>query len=161
MACLLSVTASLHAAWTPDYEAAKKQARETNRPILALFTGSDWCPPCKDFDKNVANSERFLRYTGGKVVLLKLDFPHHMLQSPVLIAQNAALAERIGGEEYPRFYLLDENGAVLVKLDTGRRRPAADYGEYIMQALAEGLAEVRRAEKQEQARSHLSNGLNR
>lgn len=143
--CLLGATTCLHAAWTHDYEAAKKQAGETNRPILALFTGSDWCPPCKEFEKTVANSERFLRYTTGKVVLLKLDFPHHMLQAPALIAQNTALAERIGGEEFPRFYLLDEKGDVLVKLDTRRRRPASDYGDYVLQALADALAEAAKA----------------
>lgn len=145
MICSLAATTSLHAAWTQNYESAKKQAGESGRPILALFTGTDWCPPCKQFEKQVANSKHFLEFTAKNVVLLKLDFPRHMLQSPALIAQNTALAERIGGEEYPRFYLLDEKGAVLAKLDMQRERMASDYGDFVLQALAEGLAEVRRA----------------
>ncbi len=144
---LQASTASATTAWTQDYEVARKQARATDKPILALFTGSDWCPPCKQFEKDVAYSTRFLDYVGDKVVLLKLDFPQHMLQSPALIAQNVALAERIGGMEYPRFYLLDANGEVLVKLKTRVERQASDYCDYILQAIGEGLAEIEKTRR--------------
>lgn len=141
---LLGMTTALQAAWTQDYEAAKKQARLSNRPILAMFTGSDWCPPCKQFDREVAHSERFLGFTKESVVLLKIDFPQHKLQAPALIAQNEALAERIGGEEFPRFYLLDADGRVLGKLNTRVQRRAADYVDFILQALREELAKAAR-----------------
>lgn len=130
-------------AWTQNYEIARVRAADAGKPILAMFTGSDWCPPCKEFERDVAYSKEFLRYTTGKVVLLKLDFPQHMLQAPELIAQNEALAGRIGGEEYPRFYLLDAKGEVITKLNTRVRRVAKDYGDLIRQALDEGLAEVK------------------
>lgn len=128
------------AAWTQDYQAAKRQAEATGRPILALFTGSDWCPPCKQFEKEVAYSKTFLGFTAGRVVLLKLDFPRNMLQSPALMAQNEALAERIGGEEFPRFYLLDAKGEVLAKLDMRKPRRASTFEDVVVQALAESLA---------------------
>lgn len=132
------------AAWTQNYETAKERARAGGKPILALFTGSDWCPPCRQFERDVASSEGFLRYAADKVVLLKLDFPRHMLQAPELIAQNEALAARIGGEEYPRFYLLDAKGGVIAKLDTRKRRAARDYGDLIRQAIDEALAGAKR-----------------
>jgi len=37
--------------WQTDFDLAKKQAKEENKPILMLFTGSDWCPPCKMLKK--------------------------------------------------------------------------------------------------------------
>jgi thiol-disulfide isomerase/thioredoxin len=140
--------AAKEAAWTQNYETAKARAQAGGKPILALFTGSDWCPPCKEFERDVATSDGFLRFTADKVVLLKLDYPHNMLQAPELIAQNEALAERIGGEEFPRFYLLDAKGEVLVKLNTRVRRAAKDYADFIEQALAEGLAEVKKTAAQ-------------
>ncbi len=32
--------------WLTSYEKAIEKSRETERPILMNFTGSDWCPPC-------------------------------------------------------------------------------------------------------------------
>ena len=133
------------AGWTENYELAKQRARATGQPILALFTGTDWCPPCKQFDKQVAHSEAFLEYAAGKVVLLKLEFPQHMLQSPALHAQNSALAERIGGSELPRFYLLDADGKVLTKIDMQTRRRARDLNELYTLAISEGLAAAAKA----------------
>ena len=127
-------------AWTLNYERAKARAKTSGKPILVLFTGSDWCPPCKQFERDVAHSDRFLSHVNGRVVLLKLDFPQNMLQAPELIAQNEALAQRIGGEEYPRFYLLDERGEVLAKLNMRVPRRATDYTDFILQALDEALA---------------------
>jgi thiol-disulfide isomerase/thioredoxin len=130
------------AGWTENYELAKQRARVTGKPILALFTGTDWCPPCKQFDTQVAHSERFLGYAADKMVLLKLEFPKHMLQSQALYAQNSALAERIPGAEFPRFYLLDAEGEVLTKVDMRVRRPARDLNELYTLAIKDALATV-------------------
>ena len=32
-----------------DMEAAVEQAKEQDKDLLLLFTGSDWCPPCKAY----------------------------------------------------------------------------------------------------------------
>jgi thioredoxin-related protein len=37
--------------WLTDFSAAKKKAKEENKPILMLFTGSDWCPWCIKWEK--------------------------------------------------------------------------------------------------------------
>jgi thiol-disulfide isomerase/thioredoxin len=135
------------AVWTENYEAAKQRARATGKPILALFTGTDWCPPCKQFDAQVAHTDQFLRYVADKVVLLKLEFPKHMLQSQTLYIQNSALAERIGGAEFPRFYLLDAEGEVLTKVDMRAPRPARSLGERYILAIEDGLAAVAKAKR--------------
>lgn len=130
------------AGWTENYERAKQRARATGQPILALFTGTDWCPPCKQFNAEVANTDQFLEYAANKVVLLKLEFPKHMLQSQALYIQNSALAERIGGSEFPRFYLLNAEGEVLTKLDMTVRRRVRNLGERYILAIEDGLAAV-------------------
>ncbi len=139
--------------WTQNYEQAKARAKATGLPILALFTGTDWCPPCKQFERGVANRPEFLAYAKGKVVLLKLDYPRHMLQSPALLRQNEELAERIGGQEFPRFYLLDSGGEVLTKLDTqGRIKANTLIGHYV-RSIQEGLAELKKAEESQRSAS--------
>ena len=39
--------------WLTSYEEALAKAQETGRPVLTIFTGSDWCPHCKTLEQNV------------------------------------------------------------------------------------------------------------
>ena len=41
------------AGWTDNFTAAVGKAKAEKKPILALFTGSDWCPPCQQLEKNI------------------------------------------------------------------------------------------------------------
>ncbi|MEN8784555.1 MAG: thioredoxin family protein, partial [Akkermansiaceae bacterium] len=34
-----------------DFEAGKKKAAAEKKSLLVKFTGSDWCPPCIQLDK--------------------------------------------------------------------------------------------------------------
>jgi len=43
------------AGWLVDIDEAYAKAKKTNKPILANFTGSDWCGWCKRLDKDVFN----------------------------------------------------------------------------------------------------------
>ena len=61
--------------WLTDMDAARKVAGEKNLPILALFTGTDWCIWCKRLDAEILSQTDFKNYASGSLVLLKLDFP--------------------------------------------------------------------------------------
>lgn len=82
--------------WLTDFEAAKAEAAAKKKRILALFTGSDWCPACMDFEAGVAHNADFLRVTQVSFVLLKLDYPRNTPQPPALQRQNAALLRQYG-----------------------------------------------------------------
>jgi thiol-disulfide isomerase/thioredoxin len=125
--------------WVTDYEEAKRLARTYNKKVLALFTGSDWCPPCMDFEANVANSREFLDFANPRVVLLRLDFPNKSPQLAALRAQNEALRDRVGITGYPSFVLMDTDGTVLRKLRTTGSRNVATQQAYFVEALKEGL----------------------
>ena len=45
---LLSFSVSVRAdeVWQENVDEALKQADADNLPVLVLFTGSNWCPPC-------------------------------------------------------------------------------------------------------------------
>ena len=131
--------ATVASAWITDYEAALIDAKAKNKMILALFTGTDWCPPCIEFEREVANSKAFLDAAIPNVVLLKLDFPQHTQQSPALKAQNELLKQRIGISGYPNFFLLTAEGQLHVKLRTTGPRDVKSQQEYFIQALQEGL----------------------
>lgn len=102
--------------WHDSYEAAKKEAMATGKPILADFTGSDWCHWCVKLKKDVFSKPEFESWARDNVVLLELDFPKKSIQSPTLKKQNAKLAKQYNISGYPTVLLLDPEGNSIGKL---------------------------------------------
>ena len=68
-----SVQAGDH--WLRDYEDAMAAAEQSGRPVLTIFTGSDWCPHCVTLEKKVLETDQFLAWAANRVVLLMIDLP--------------------------------------------------------------------------------------
>lgn len=98
--------------WFTDFTQAKAKAAELNRPILALFTGSDWCGWCKKLKTDVLNTDDFTRFASQSLVLLYIDFPRDKSFPAEQRARNQALRKLLlqnsGG--YPTTLLLDKTG---------------------------------------------------
>jgi thioredoxin-related protein len=99
--------------WVTDYEGALKQAKKENRPVLMLFTGSDWCPPCMFMERKVFSTETFENYAKDNLVSLFLDYPQGKPQSDELKHQNAALMSQYAIRGYPTMILLSPEGKKL------------------------------------------------
>lgn len=97
-------------AWLTDLKEAKKQAAEKQVPILADFSGSDWCGWCKKLDKEVFSQAAFQDYAHTNLVLLLVDFPRSTPQPERVVKQNQALQERFQIEGFPTVLLLDADG---------------------------------------------------
>ena len=87
----LSAADQVDKLWLTDYDQAVKTAKETKRPILMLFTGSDWCPYCVKLEKNVLSKTEFKKYAKDNLVLLYLDFPRRKYISGKQKAHNQQL----------------------------------------------------------------------
>ncbi|RYD97600.1 MAG: redoxin domain-containing protein [Sphingobacteriales bacterium] len=107
---------TLTAQWEPDFENAKKIARENHELILLNFSGSDWCGPCIVLRKDYIESEVFQKMAKGNLILVNADFPRKKKNqiSPQQVKRNEALAEKYNKEgNFPLTLLLDANGKVL------------------------------------------------
>lgn len=71
---------------------AFKIASESQRVVLLIFSGSDWCAPCVEFDKKVIQQETFQNFAAQSLVILKADFPQRSKLSRELETQNEKLA---------------------------------------------------------------------
>jgi len=60
--------------WLTDIGLAQAQAAKENKLILALFTGSDWCPPCFAFENEVAHDAQFIGIFSPSFIKLKNVF---------------------------------------------------------------------------------------
>lgn len=99
--------------WGTDLPAALNQARSEKKMVLLDFTGSDWCGWCIKFDQDVLSTDQFAGYTKNKLVLVRLDYPHHKAQDTALKQANEELAKRFAVNGFPTFVLLNSAGKEL------------------------------------------------
>ncbi len=120
--------------WPTDFEAAKKEAAEKGLPILADFSGSDWCGWCIRLDNEVFSQPEFKAYAKENVVLFLADFPNSTPQSAEIKTQNEKLSTKYGVRGFPTVLLLNADGSVINK--TGYQAGgAAAYVEHIKELL--------------------------
>lgn len=101
--------------WLTDLGAAQVRAKAENKMVLVNFTGSDWCPPCKAFHKNVLTDKEFVDYATDNLVLVLVDFPESKPQSEEVKRLNKELAERFGIEGFPTVIVFSSDGRQLSK----------------------------------------------
>ena len=101
--------------WLTDINKAKKEAAEKNLPILADFSGSDWCGWCIKLDKEVFSQKEFKAFAKDRVVLFLADFPRKKELSAEVKAQNEQLRQAYGVEGFPTVLLLDAGGKVIAR----------------------------------------------
>ena len=102
LTALLASPALAADGWHTDYEKATTLAKKTKRPILADFTGRDWCLMCKKLRKEVFETSAFKAWAKERVVLLELDYPtDKSKQSAALAAQNKRLQDKHAIDRYP------------------------------------------------------------
>ncbi len=102
--------------WKQDYSEALEKATKENKPLILVFSGSDWCPPCKRLDKNIWTSEKFIQFSSERYVLYKADFPRKKINKlpQEQLDQNKRLAERFNPKgHYPLVLVLDKSEQVL------------------------------------------------
>ncbi len=111
--------------WHESYAKAVEESKATGKPILATFSGSDWCHWCVKLKDEVFARAEFTRWAKQNVVLLELDYPKRSAQRTEIRQQNQQLAQRYGIDSYPTILFLNTHGEVLGKSSYVRGGPAA------------------------------------
>lgn len=101
--------------WLTNFETALKIAKETKKPILLDFTGSDWCGWCIRLKKEVFSENSFKSFAKQNLVLVEVDFPRKNNQDPFLRKQNDKLSKKYEIRGFPTIVLLDFNGNFIDK----------------------------------------------
>ena len=96
-----------NAGWLTNLDEAYALSKKTGKPILANFTGSDWCGWCKKLTASVFVHDEFKQWAEKNVVLLELDYPRRkQLPENIKIQnQNLQQAFHVGG--YPTIWVFD------------------------------------------------------
>lgn len=117
-------------AWYDNFGKAQEESRKTGKPILMLFTGSDWCGFCIRMDRAAFSKPDFQNFIQSKFVMFKADFPRRTKLQPGIAAQNNDLAEQYGVKGFPTVIIANSEGAVLAKTGFIRGNERAYRAEY-------------------------------
>ncbi|MEM7247416.1 MAG: thioredoxin family protein [Acidobacteriota bacterium] len=141
--------------WLHDPEKAKQLAKAENKDILLLFTGSDWCPPCKRLEREVFKKPEFAQYASEKLVLVELDFPRRK-QLPLEDRKRNDLWKRhYGVSSFPTVLMTDTDLRAYAK--TGFRAGGpANYQKHL-----DALIETRVLRDRLLTRADSATGLER
>lgn len=124
VAWLLAGSAVAGEAWLTDYDAAMAAARDQGKPVLTIFTGSDWCPHCRTLEEKVLHTETFRQWADDRLVLLMIDLPQQGIS-----AEERAIRSRVcvkyGVRTFPSAVLIGPDGG-RITAQTGYLGQAAD-----------------------------------
>jgi len=98
--------------WLTSYDAALTASREQGLPVLTIFTGSDWCPHCRTLEDNVLNTQTFLDWADGRVILLMIDLPQQGI-TPAVRAERSQVCIKYGVRTFPSALLIAPDGQKL------------------------------------------------
>ncbi len=122
-------TPTLVADWgLTDLAAAQAQAKATGRPVVAVFSGSDWCAPCVKYEREVFAQPAFVAYAKNRLVLAHFDFPRKPQNqpSPAQIKRNDAAKAQLNREgDFPLAVVVAPDGKILGKTGYLSGGPAA------------------------------------
>lgn len=115
---LLIAAAGYSQNWRTDFSQAATEVIAQNKPIILLFSGSDWCAPCIKLDKTIWQPETFKEYAAANYIRERADFPKRKQNqlAEELRNHNQILAEKYNKEGiFPLVVILGGKGKVLGK----------------------------------------------
>ena len=131
-------TAPATPAWHNSLPEALAQAQASQKPVLAVFSGSDWCKPCMMLKQEVFDQPEFARFAQDKLVLARFDFPRnkkHQFSAEQTKLNEQAAAQLNAGGEFPLVVVLSPTGKVLARSGY-RAGGAASYEAYLQPYLS-------------------------
>lgn len=115
--CIALTMSAQDVTWHTDFEQAKMVSKESGKPILMYFTGSDWCGPCKMLKKDFWQNSEFLNQAND-FVLLEVDIPFREdILTPEQFEKNKKLQNKYNKDKsFPKVLALNASGRVYERI---------------------------------------------
>lgn len=99
-----------------------KEAGESKKNILLVFSGSDWCAPCMRIERDILSKPEFLDYANKNLLVYKADFPQRKRLTSDVRERNAKLADRYNQNgSFPCLLLLNADGTIISRIEYSAR----------------------------------------
>jgi thioredoxin-related protein len=122
LACCLAVLFPIRSSLSCDvsddtnFPRSAALAKQTNRPLLLAFLGTDWSMSSLKLDREVFDQAEFADNSKYNFLLCKVHFYQTQERAPETIRQNEQLANRYKVEEFPTVVVLNPDGVELGRL---------------------------------------------
>jgi thiol-disulfide isomerase/thioredoxin len=112
----LTITSGLAQAFE-NADEAFSNASSTNKKVLLVFSGSDWCAPCIQLESKILSANVFLDFANKNLVIIHADFPQRKKLPKEIQLQNDALADQYNPTGvFPEIVLLRPDKSIVKKL---------------------------------------------
>lgn len=115
--------------WSLLLADAKKRSGASSLPILVLFTGPDWCPPCIQLEKEVLDEKKFKEYVRQNFIPLKVALYRQSPQSAASKAQYDEMRDEYKINGVPNFVIISNEGELLRRPDIFKQYKGAKNRE--------------------------------
>ena len=108
---------------------AYEQSTTESKPIMLVFSGSDWCKPCIQLKKDILESPEFTEIS-DQVIFMYLDFPYKKANrlSKAETKHNEQLAEQYNKEgHFPRVLFINNKGELLQEVLYEKGKPTETF----------------------------------
>ena len=114
---LLSLVLFFQGERQPFYQNVVQKAKTENKPILLVFSGSDWCSNCIKLKSNVFDQEAFQFLKSEKFEMYTADFPRTKITvEDQRTLDNEMLADKFNPKgKFPLVLLIDSDQNVFKK----------------------------------------------
>ena len=101
--------------WVQSFDEAVSQSEISGKPIMLVFSGSDWCSYCQLLEHEVLRTPEFESWSSDNVIKVMVDFPQYQSQSAEVAMQNQNLKQHFAGnlKGYPTVLMVEPSGSVI------------------------------------------------
>ena len=105
---------AIKSTWANSWEEAVKLSKQSGKPIMLQFAGSDWCVWCQRLEQDVLSQPEFVKWS-DRVIKLRVDFPANFQLPKREQKQNEVLKEWYGDfvKSYPTCLFIQPDGHVI------------------------------------------------
>lgn len=132
---------STPAGFTDNLPEALKSAKEHNRNVFMVCSGSDWCGWCQRLEQEVLSSQTFLDNMTNEFELVYIDMPNDKSRiSEWGKKHNEEVCVKYGVKGFPTCYILDADGKTVSRM--GYEAGGADKYSKTVKYLKENQADI-------------------
>ncbi|MBS4163501.1 Uncharacterized protein PRO82_000804 [Candidatus Protochlamydia amoebophila] len=116
--------------WITNYHEAVAQSQSTGKPILLLFTGTNWCPACMKLEKEVLTKPEFAQGVGNQFIFFKAEFPDYG-EDAIMSSPYSTLLHRYNINAFPTLVVINASGQLLFTVNYKAGGPAVYINELL------------------------------
>ena len=101
--------------WERSINHAIDQSESSGKPIMLVFSGSDWCSYCQRLEHEVLQTPEFKTWSSNNVIKVMVDFPQYYNLSADVARQNQRLKQYFEKHlrGYPTVLMITSDGSII------------------------------------------------